>query len=282
MNHLYISDLDGTLLRSDVSISDWSRDQLYRLLSEQFPFTIATARSVGSVQEILKGIPFHLPIVGGNGAYVSDFHSGDHIRINHLDLMLIDPLLGMIRNQGHLPFISTFDGYKDALYYERVSNQGGEWFITDRIKARDKRLRHTPHLKNCFRESVISFTVVDREEALMELKYMLHDAFPQMLEIHIYDNYHTPEWFWMSIHDRQATKANGILSIAEELGFKREDITVFGDNTNDVSMFQVAGRSVAVENAKDEVKAFATHTIGHHESDSVIRFIIAEIETLTI
>ena len=48
-----------------------------------------------------------------------------------------------------------------------------------------------------------------------------------------------------------------------------KDVAVFGDSPNDVSMFEVAGISVAVDNAVGEVKALATHKTAANYEDGV-------------
>ena len=51
------------------------------------------------------------------------------------------------------------------------------------------------------------------------------------------------------------------------------DVTVFGDYANDIPVFQAAGWAVAVANAQEAVKRHADEVIGHHEEDSVVRYL---------
>ena len=67
---LYVTDLDGTLLQPDVTISDESAAILQRLLDAGLPLTAATARTSFSVMPILRGLPFRLPLILQNGAVV--------------------------------------------------------------------------------------------------------------------------------------------------------------------------------------------------------------------
>ncbi len=45
---LYVTDLDGTLIRNDLTMSAWARGELIALLNEGVPLTVATARSIAS------------------------------------------------------------------------------------------------------------------------------------------------------------------------------------------------------------------------------------------
>ena len=61
---LYISDLDGTLLNRESRLSVATEQMLQHLLMDGLDFTIATLRSISSVQPIFRNITLHLPIIG--------------------------------------------------------------------------------------------------------------------------------------------------------------------------------------------------------------------------
>ena len=278
MKHLYVSDLDGTLLHSDVSVSEWSRKQLCMLLEEGVHFTIATARSVVSVKEILHGIPLSLPIIGGNGAYISDFHSGQHLSYRHLPRTIAEEIVHYLDANGFTYFVAAHREGADRLFFEKAANEAGALFLQERQAIGDRRLEYCSSLLTQDLGAIITISVPERPEICLQLKQKLEALYPQLLEIHIYDDAKPLGWHWLSIHDAQATKANGIATIIEDMGFDPNELTVFGDSTNDVSMFRLAPRAIAVNNAKSELKAHATHMIGHHEEDSVVKFITEDWE----
>ena len=76
MTALYVSDLDGTLLTNAATLSDYSRSALRTLLAEGLKFSVASARSVASMRKILRGLTLELPIIGFNGALLSDLNTG--------------------------------------------------------------------------------------------------------------------------------------------------------------------------------------------------------------
>jgi hypothetical protein len=71
-NPFYVSDLDGTLLRSNATLSSYSKKILQQLLHEGLHFTVASARSVFSMWPILDGLRLSLPVIEFNGAFISD------------------------------------------------------------------------------------------------------------------------------------------------------------------------------------------------------------------
>lgn len=71
------------------------------------------------------------------------------------------------------------------------------------------------------------------------------------------------------------TKADGVRRVAAAAGFAEADVWVFGDGYNDVAMFEAFGNSVAVGNAKPELKAVARFVTDAAVEDGVARFLRA-------
>ena len=67
MKTLYVSDLDGTLLRSDVSTSDYTNRTINRLARQGMLFSYATARSYSTSAKVTRGLDAHIPLIVYNG-----------------------------------------------------------------------------------------------------------------------------------------------------------------------------------------------------------------------
>ena len=76
---LYVSDLDGTLMRNDLSISGFTVETINRLVNEGMAFTYATARSIESAGRITKGLHLKLPVITRNGAVLADNNTGRYL-----------------------------------------------------------------------------------------------------------------------------------------------------------------------------------------------------------
>ena len=63
MKTLFVSDLDGTLMRSDKTLSDKTVQTLNRLIENGVLFTYATARSIQSAMEITGKLKLKLPVI---------------------------------------------------------------------------------------------------------------------------------------------------------------------------------------------------------------------------
>jgi len=127
----------------------------------------------------------------------------------------------------------------------------------DRIKNGDRRLTHVDDISSVLGEDVISMNVMGSRDDLKHLARILEEELPDKLENFFFENPYSPPWWWLTIHDIKACKSIAITELLEYTGFKREHLTVFGDNLNDVKMFQMAERAIAVANATDAARAAA-------------------------
>jgi Cof subfamily protein (haloacid dehalogenase superfamily) len=261
------------LLRSDGSFSKESKNALQALLLDGLTFSVASARSVVSMRPILDGLSLNLPVIGLNGAFLTDIHTGRHEIVNSIESAAGREILEAIESLGHCPIVSTFDGQSDWLYYKPSTNDGERHYIADRRSNNDSRLRLTDNFTGCLGEQVVCLTVIGTAEPLSELRLSILEQYGELVEIHFFENRYTPGWFWLTIHDRRATKDQAVELLRASYGLGEHELIVFGDHTNDVKMFKAATRAVAVGNAHPEVLRLATETIGSNDEDSVVRFI---------
>ncbi len=277
METLYVSDLDGTLLGENAVLSNRSKEILTQLLNDGLIFTVATARSIVSVQAILKGLPLRLPVIEFNGAFLSDYTSGQHLVINSVSREISDALHACVLEMGHAPFVSTFDGKADRLYFDKILNSGMEWYLEDRKKNHDPRLTKAVNTADALTEQVVCMTVIGRQGPLEELEGTLGRRFGSEIEIHCVPHIYSEGWHWLTVHDRKATKDQGIQSLREYCGLKNSELVVFGDHANDVKMFRAADRGIAVENATEDLKRIGQRIIGPNTDDSVALFLLNEV-----
>ena len=79
-----VCDLDGTVLRSDATLSSCARDGLNRLISAGMGVTIASGRSLQAMRALLGGVELGLPVIGLDGTLISEMSSGRHLLIRAL------------------------------------------------------------------------------------------------------------------------------------------------------------------------------------------------------
>ena len=273
---IYVSDLDGTLLQDDATLSPYAHKKLTELIHAGVNFTVASARAIPSLQQVLRHLPIKLPVIGINGAFLTDFTTGKHLAINNMPKNLVCDILKMIAAYNCSPLISTFDGQRDRLYYHHIINDGMQWYYDDRFNAKDHRLTYLKRIRDCLGDQIVALTVINTRQALKNLANRMMTEFSDRLEMHFFENPYSPPWNWLTIHDRKACKSRAIPQMLKLTGLKLENLTVFGDELNDINMFKAAPKAVAVQNATDTIKSLATETIGPNTQDAVVKYIIKQ------
>ncbi len=272
---LYVSDLDGTLLRSDGTLSPYSKNHLNQLISDGMLFSIATARSTVSIRQILRDVHLSLPVVNLNGALLSDLHSGYHHALHALAPEQGQRLCECVESLGHSPFVSVTDGQRDHIYYRDIYNEGMQWFVDDRKRNGDQRLTQTDDVRRALSNHVLALTVIAMNRGEIDA---LRDAViaecADSVQVHVFPNgYSKLGDVWLTVYDARATKDRGIQLLAEYGGLSLNELTVFGDGYNDVEMFKMATHAIAVHGAVPAVTQLATERIGDAAKDSVVKYL---------
>lgn len=271
---LYISDLDGTLLADNATLSESSRRGLFRILNAGVLFTVASARSIVSIRHTLGDLPLPLPVIEINGAFITDYATGRHLIVNPIPQNLVETVYEHINRSGCIPILSAFDGRRDRVYHSCLANSGMEWYYNERKGMNDNRLTPVESFPSIFNSQIVAFTVIDTRHKLLPLAKEIQGGLGDRLESHFFENPYSPGWWWLTIHDKSACKSRAVRTVAESAGFDLKQVVVFGDNLNDIKMFQTGCHPVAVANATEDLKRHAAEIIGDNNSDSVVRYIL--------
>ena len=262
---LYVTDLDGTLLRSDTTISEYSETTLNRLMGEGVMFTYATARSYASASPLVKKLELRCPAVIFNGVFVVDPQTGRHLIENVYSKECQQLARDFFVRENIAPLVYSYiDGRERVSYLE--SRLGD---VANYVNSRkgDKRLRPVNSYDELFRGDIFYFTVIDpRNTELLDSVFTLENGFSRNVQRDTYD-----DMIWYEIYDKSASKANAVLQVKELAN--ADKLVCFGDNLNDISMIRAADVGVAVENACDDLKKLADVIIDSNNNDGVAKYI---------
>ncbi|MBL6989540.1 MAG: HAD-IIB family hydrolase [Bacteriovoracaceae bacterium] len=242
MTKLYISDLDGTLLNAKGELSAYSRHQLIHLLERGVHFSVASARSLSSIKHLMKGIPLQLPVIALNGASISSLATGIHDVMHVIDEHLLNKICATVQEHGLRPFFSANDGIKHNLHGN---------------------------------EQVSCITITGDEHKTKNLLSILRDQYQDQLQVQHFQDHYSPKKFWIMIQNNMARKDYACLALANSLNIPMSQVTVFGDEFNDIEMLEVSGVGVAMGNAIEALKQVADEVIGTNLEDSVIKYLLA-------
>ena len=266
---IYITDLDHTFLRSDLSISDFSA-QIWNKKAESSIMTIATARSFQKSQELLKKININAPMILLDGTVVIT-PERKVIDLKTIDKKLGDAIVDIGTQFDIDPFII---GVKDkelneSFLYPRKLNEYQRGVLKG--YKDDPRLLFNPD--NRTMEQNLKIVYFGYEEQLRPLYEELKKVFGASIEAKLSPEKYGGGYFLTLLHP-EGDKAHAMQKVMEYLGRSHDEITVFGDSVNDLGMFKLAGTSVAVSNALDEVKAVADLVLPHsNDEDAVAKYL---------
>ena len=271
---LYISDLDGTLLSSSGSISTESVQRLNRLIDRGLKFTIATARSYDSAHPILNGLNLKIPAILFNGVYLTEFKSGKNIYLaDFITKDVVKGMLELIKPRELQPFIYSYfsNGDKHRVYYRKTTNPGAEAYLAS--LDGDKRLCKVDNFSFAEEEKVSGFLLIDKKRALKNTYQELKQKFPEEISLYFAEDVSKRDYYWLQAYHRESNKAHMIKTLARKMQLPLRNVVVFGDYMNDLGMFKIAGRAIAVSNAIPEVKQAAHEIIGSNDHDSVLGYL---------
>ena len=130
---LYVSDLDGTLLRKDETLSPFTVETINALVEQGMIFSYATARSLMTARRVTAGLSVNLPVVIYNGSFVSESESGKRLISGAFGLGEAREILDDLLTIGIYPIVYAFvNGEEKYSYVADKQSRGARWFNNTR------------------------------------------------------------------------------------------------------------------------------------------------------
>lgn len=244
---MIVTDLDGTYLRDDKSISEYTKSVIAGLRAKGIKFVIATARPVRAVRDFLPDVQYDAGAFH-NGAVIME---GD-ARIGGMGIEGATELIAKILQECPQAHIAT--EVNDWLYAN--FDAGTIWPGTEFTYTADF-------------AQIVGMTVdkVIIEAHSLEEMEQYQKFLPEELYLRLSEN------VIAMIMNKSATKSNSIRLLAERYDVSMEQVVAFGDDYNDIDMLQACGRGIAVENALDAVKEVADEVCGGNNEDGLAKWL---------
>lgn len=265
MKTLYVSDLDGTLLRSDVRISEFTTKVINEMAARGILFSFATARSRYSSGRLTAGLNAKIPIIVYNGAAILQNYTYEILAQNGFECKEHIEILSALLDAGVYPIVYSYiDGRERMSFLYEKCSQAMKDFLATRVG--DERERIVSTEEELFAGDVFYFTCIDDVDKLFPLYERFKEKYRCYYQTDIYSGDQ-----WLELVPRKVSKANAILQLKEMMGI--DHVVAFGDAINDMEMFKVADEAYAVANATCELKDIATGVIESNDEDGVAKFL---------
>lgn len=269
---LYITDLDGTLLKSDETISAFSIEIINNLVSKGMLFSYATARSLITAEKVTAGLNSEVLSIVYNGAFIINNKTKALLLSNFFPKADFEYVQNIILKNEIYPIVYAYiNGIEKFSFHTKHINKGMQLFLNRR--KNDIRKRPVQDNESLFAGEAFYFTCIDEEELLLKVFNILKEdvRFNCIYQKDIYSKEQ-----WLEILPAKATKANAILQLKKIYGCNR--IISFGDGRNDISMFNISDECYAVKNANPELKSIATGIIPSNNEDGVVKWLLKNVQ----
>lgn len=262
MIKLVATDLDGTLLRSDGSVSPRTRAALQAAEENGLIVVFVTGRPPRWLDEVADQTG-HLGVaVGANGAVIYDLHAEQVLQANPIDPHVAVDVAAELR--ARYPEVAFAVEYLDGFGAE--PGYIHDWAVNPR---RDRRGRPVPaprigSIDEVADRPLLKLLAKDRgrdvDEFLARTDALLDGRATITCSSAI---------GLLEIAAPGVTKATGLAKIAAHHGVVAEEVVAIGDMPNDIPMLRWAGRSYAVGNAHPAAQAAADAVVGQNDDDAV-------------
>lgn len=264
---LIATDLDGTLVRSDDTVSPYAHSVLDQVRGAGIPVVGATGRGprlTELTRNDIRAADYLVLAGGGRVLDLTDPAGPVVLRDEWLDgQVLAEVLADLEAEAGPLTvMVEALDTPDAPLWGE----PDPAWRYPEAFERRSR--------ADCVGDRVIKAFARSPRHQVDELLAVARRVIPPERAAVTQAGLN-----FLEICPAGVDKATGLAVIAHALGVDPADVLVFGDMPNDVPMFRWAGWGrVAVANAHPEVRAAADEVIGSNDEDGVARYLEALLD----
>ena len=267
MKKIIISDMDGTLLKTDKSISKNTINTVNDMRRQDIDFTIATGRIYPVVLDTVDEMNITKPLILCNGAIIQDPITQEIYYSKTLDNSIAVEILKKIEKTNCYFYYYTDDSI----------NAKSLKYTTAHYNEQNKKSKQEKKIKINILEEVIEKAkndIIYKIVALDDNKDKLEDIKEKLKEfkdyITIVSSYHNN----IEIVANGVDKGSGVKFFAQKFGYDIKNIMCIGDEENDESMLKVAGFSVAMGNANNNMKKIADFITDTNDNDGISKAIL--------
>ncbi len=262
---IVFSDIDGTFIRKDHTLSEKHALAAKKLIEQKIPFVLVSARMPEGIYPITNQIGIKIPIISYSGGLV--LTADEKILYSKT-----------IDENSARDMIEAIENIEPELR-KRVSPNfyaGRKWYVNSidervqvEINTTKASVEIVPDFRKLLDKKILpnKLLLLGDDESCAILEKDLGGKFPNLHVVrsssHILD-----------IMEKTVSKATGIKVMLEHFGLTVEDALAFGDNYNDREMLQLVGHSVVMDNAPDEIKQLADEVTDSNENDGVYTFLV--------
>lgn len=246
---MIVTDLDGTLLRTDKSISPYTRSMLDQCRDRSAVTVLATARSEKAAERYIDMVRPDAVISNG-GALLR--HRGQTLYKRLLSIDVTDGLIQECRahpRTGQITVETETGFYWDSRQFINAGNYPDAVCYDFREPMHQAAYKITVEVF----DEIAAAALANRFDEVDMLAFAGED--------------------WYRYAHRGATKMDALRALADHLGIDLSRVAAFGDDYNDIEMLTGCGLGIAVANAIPEARQAADYITDSNDDDGVAQFL---------
>ena len=249
---LVVSDVDGTLLTKDKTLTDRAKGAVRRLHEAGIGFTITSSRPTIGMRFLIEPLSITLPIGAFNGSSIVDPRLKP-VEQHLIPVAAVQRCLDLLNEFGADIWLFTND-----LWLTRNGN--GEY-----VPHEKRAIRADPTIVTDFTPYLTSACKIVGSSADAALLQRCESAMQQALGAQA--TAVRSQSYYLDVTPPGCNKGTFVQTIAGRLGISTAAAATIGDMQNDLAMFRASGVSFAMGNATDDVKKVATHVTASNEEE---------------
>ena len=251
-------DLDDTLLRDDLSLSPFTLDVFRQLHDTGFLFVAASGRTLMSMKPFTDLLGCISLCIACNGALIWDPSDGSVLQRETFSTELCHEIVRFGKEFGC--YQQTYSD--DRFYFNEVSDYSRRYAAASMLPG-----ECVGDLEVFIREPRSKILMMSEEDTISRMLDLAGRRFAGLASVTCSKPY------FLEFNPISATKGIALRKTSGLLGLSPEDFAVFGDSLNDLPMLQIAGLSVAVANARPEVRSACDAVCLSNREDGVARYL---------
>ncbi|HHW03807.1 MAG TPA: HAD family phosphatase [Thermoanaerobacterales bacterium] len=252
-------DIDGTLIRDDLTVSQKTVEKIKKVMEKNVMVTLCTGRPNIAAKYFAEMLGIEGYQISQNGAYIKHNITGNIILHDTLPRGIAEKIILICREHKNFSLSLL---YEDICYYETLDELAMHVNLNINL-VKPIRVDDINELIWKERKNPTKILVTGQARDL--------DSFMRYL-IRLYGsqvNILRSGAQFLDIISAKASKGRALKVLSEKLKIQRQEIMAIGDNFNDIDMIEFAGIGVAMGNAPDEVKKIADFIASSNNNDGV-------------
>ncbi|GAA0265116.1 HAD family hydrolase [Cryptosporangium japonicum] len=255
---LVATDLDGTLIRSDGTVSEYTHGVLRRVRDAGVEVVGVTGRGPRLRTLSAAAVDVSRYLVCAQGGFVLDLETGGVLKATRIAGAVAAQAVAMIEERVGPVLVTVEAGEAD--HAPLHGDPTFEWPFPDPWEPAERAAMFAGELLKVF----VAKPGLDVEEFFAVARAVVPAAVGEVTYAGL---------GFLEICPTGVTKAAGLAVVCDTLGVAASDVLAFGDMPNDVPMLGWAGRGVAVANAHPELKAVAEEVTRSNDEDGVAHYL---------